>query len=184
MELLKLGSTGPNVELLQSTLKKLGYYFGNIDGISGIETQNAVKRFQYDFGLIQDGIVGANTLNALFPYINGYSYYIIKRGDTLFSIARYFNTNVNFILAANPNIDAYNLQIGSAIIIPFGSVVPTDVSYSYSIMEQNILALNRIYPFLQTTAIGYSYLNRPLSTIRFGKGPVKVYYSASIHAKG
>ncbi|MGI6527321.1 MAG: LysM peptidoglycan-binding domain-containing protein [Caldicoprobacterales bacterium] len=44
--------------------------------------------------------------------------YIIRAGDTLFSLAVRFNTTVAAIMAANPGIDPNRLQIGQRICIP------------------------------------------------------------------
>lgn len=182
MGIFREGDVGPNVELIQSTLKKLEFYNGKVDGIFESETKSAVIRFQREAGLVQDGIVGSKTWNALIPYINGYTYYIIKPGDTLYSIAKKFNTNINFIFVANPNINFNNLQIGEVIIIPFGNVVPTDISYTYNTLNMNILALRTIYPFLILGTIGNSVLGKTIPYIRIGRGKKQVLYNASIHA--
>ncbi len=63
--LSKMGSTGDEVKSIQSVLKEKGYYSGNVDGIFGTGTKNAVKQFQSDCGLSADGIVGEKTLKAL-----------------------------------------------------------------------------------------------------------------------
>ena len=66
--LSKYGSRGKEVTEIQTKLKRWGYYKGNIDGIYGSQTVEAVKYFQRKNGLAVDGIAGNNTLNALGIY--------------------------------------------------------------------------------------------------------------------
>ena len=63
--LSKYGSRGAEVTQIQTKLKRWGYYFGNIDGIYGSQTLEAVKYFQRKNGLQVDGIAGKNTLEAM-----------------------------------------------------------------------------------------------------------------------
>ncbi len=61
----KKGSTGSVVTQIQTKLKDWGYYFGDVDGIYGSKTVEAVKYFQQKNGLKIDGICGNETLAAL-----------------------------------------------------------------------------------------------------------------------
>lgn len=65
LSLSKYGSSGSEVRSIQTRLTELGYFSGKIDGIFGNQTKNAVIKFQKDYGLTADGIVGSNTLKAL-----------------------------------------------------------------------------------------------------------------------
>jgi peptidoglycan hydrolase-like protein with peptidoglycan-binding domain len=58
---LKKGSTGNPVRRAQKRLTLAGYDTGGVDGIFGANTESAVKRFQRDHGLDEDGIVGPMT---------------------------------------------------------------------------------------------------------------------------
>ncbi len=62
---LKLGSTGDQVRALQQDLTTLGYYYGDITGHYGNMTMTAVKKFQRNRGLPQDGVAGKTTLDAI-----------------------------------------------------------------------------------------------------------------------
>ena len=64
--LLKLGTRGPSVRILQYYLQFLSYFnlklpYVSMDGIFGQETYDAVVTFQSFYGLDVDGIVGKNT---------------------------------------------------------------------------------------------------------------------------
>ncbi len=63
--LSKYGSRGEEVRQIQTNLKKWGYYSGEVDGIFGTQTKEAVILFQQKNGLTADGIVGPKTLEKL-----------------------------------------------------------------------------------------------------------------------
>lgn len=63
--LSKYGSKGDEVTKIQTRLKKWGYYNGNVDGIYGLQTENAVIYFQQKNNLRIDGIAGPETLAAI-----------------------------------------------------------------------------------------------------------------------
>ncbi|MGQ0763193.1 MAG: peptidoglycan-binding protein [Acidobacteriota bacterium] len=65
MPVLKLGSSGPDVQALQQKLKGLGFDPNGVDGNFGPGTDKAVRAFQQANGLGVDGKVGPGTLAAL-----------------------------------------------------------------------------------------------------------------------
>jgi LysM repeat protein len=44
--------------------------------------------------------------------------YVIRSGDTLYSLSRRFNVPLEAIIEVNPFVNVYNLQIGEVICIP------------------------------------------------------------------
>lgn len=77
---IKKGSKGDAVKGLQNALKQRGADLGPVDGNFGAATEKAVKQFQRDAGLDDDGIVGPDTWGAL-------GVYVVQPGDTLSGIA-------------------------------------------------------------------------------------------------
>lgn len=62
---IRRGSKGADVLYLQKRLVAKGYYVGEIDSDFGKQTENAVKAYQDEHGLVTDGIVGAKTWASL-----------------------------------------------------------------------------------------------------------------------
>ena len=62
---LKTGSANGDVWDLQYRLKTLGYYAQDLDGSYGSSTQNAVRKFQQDYGITPDGVAGEQTWKQL-----------------------------------------------------------------------------------------------------------------------
>lgn len=83
--LSKVGSRGSEVKAIQEKLKERGIYKGSVDGIFGEATKTAVKKFQKQQGLTQDGIAGPATLKRLgitigtLPASNQNNVYLLAR---------------------------------------------------------------------------------------------------------
>ena len=65
MPMVAMGSSGDAVTTLQTELNAQGYACGEADGVFGQNTLNAVIAFQTAKGLTADGVVGAQTWEAL-----------------------------------------------------------------------------------------------------------------------
>ncbi len=52
--------------------------------------------------------------------------HVVKQGDTLYKISRYYHVTVSDILLANPYVNVYNLKIGDELCIPVGKKVIRD----------------------------------------------------------
>ena len=139
--ILEIGSSGPYVRELQTKLKTLLYYTGDINSYFDTETQLAVKRFQFHNNLTTTGIVNAqtwNSLNTLFGNLNecaisgtenNYITYIVEAGDTLYAIARRYNTTVDAIKELN-NLTSNTLSIGQVLRIPSTNETTPTITYT------------------------------------------------------
>ncbi len=85
---LSLGSRGERVALIQQRLKDWGYYSGDVDGIFGRGTHNAVVRFQRQNNLAVDGQVGKKTAAAMGISLTGTISASLYRESELSLLAR------------------------------------------------------------------------------------------------
>lgn len=183
MDLLRRGSQGPYVEMLQLGLRRAGYYVGAIDGIFGIQTENAVRNFQRNEGLSSDGIAGRLTFDKLSPYLKGYLNYTVQRGDSVYKLAQRYQTTQRAIITANNLANPESINVGQRLIIPYGfALVPTDINYSYALTEYIIEGLRARYPFITIGEIGKSVMGKSLYSLEIGNGDREVFYNGAHHA--
>ena len=119
--------------------------------------QNILKRLNFYSGKI-DGIFGNSTKNSVITFQHSY------------------NLNDDGIVGPL-TWNALKPYINGSL----GFIVPTNISYSSSILELNINSLKSIYPFLEVSYPGKSVLGKNIPVIKIGNGKKQVFYSASIH---
>ena len=183
MQILKTGSTGAEVALLQLSLRRAQYGAPAPDGVFGGATKSALQAFQRTHGLTPDGIFGAETERALAPWLRGYAVHTVRPGDTLFSLAERYDASLGAIETANPALDPFALRPGQRITVPLPfSVVPTDIPWCSALMDCAVDGLTHRYPQLRAESIGRSALSRPIWALTAGDGLRRVLYSAAHHA--
>lgn len=151
---LALGSWGADVFMLQIQLREIGYTL-QADGLYGPETKAVVEAFQRDQGIQVTGVVGPVTLERLalarvrrietMPYT-------VRPGDSLWSIARAFDTTMEILIEIN-ELPNRPLFAGEEIKVPALAqhVVKSgdtlwDIARRYRTTVQAIAELNGISP--------------------------------------
>lgn len=183
MKIMRFGSRGPNVQFLQLALNRAGFGPVVTDGIFGYDTQNAVTAFQRAMGLAPDGVVGLRTEQALMPWYTGFTTHVVRRGDTLYAIARMHHTTVRRIETANPSLDPFNLPVGTVVTVPLAfPIVPTGIDWTSDVLAKTVAGLAARYPFIQVDIIGNSLMGTAIPYLVLGTGQNVVAYNASHHA--
>jgi spore cortex-lytic enzyme len=182
--LSKQGSTGDEVTKIQSKLKSLGFYTGEIDGKFGVNTSAAVRKFQQHHGLKADGVAGTQTLAALGIYSVSSSavYKIGSTGDMVRQIQiklisqGYLTGNADGVygnrtaIAVRAFQSANNVKsdgvVGTETLALLGlsgtSSPPSTGNYDADIelLARIINAESRGEPYLGQVAVGAVVLNR------------------------
>ena len=182
MRTLREGSRGPAVQLLQLGLNRAGASL-QTDGRFGPATRQTVAAFQSRMGLKPDAIVGALTHRALRPWYTGYLTHRVQRGESFWSIAQLYGTQLDAVIEANPALAPESIPLGANLTVPLPfPVVPTDIDYCAELVACCVEGLAARYPLLRAGAIGRSAMGKPLWSLHMGQGANRVLYNAAHHA--
>ena len=97
MRTLRLKDSGLYVKYLQAALHRAGADAGEIDGYYGSRTARALRAFQSAAHLDADGVAGRLTRAALYPYLTGSTFTVLREGDDAQSVAERFSTDADAV---------------------------------------------------------------------------------------
>ena len=97
--LLQLGARGEAVRELQVLITNLSVYIGTIDGIFGRDVKSAVIAYQHRVFLVEDGIVGPLTWQALYAGgpVNMPILQQGSKGKTVLTLQRLLNITKDYL---------------------------------------------------------------------------------------
>jgi peptidoglycan L-alanyl-D-glutamate endopeptidase CwlK len=107
---LRLGSSGPYVKLLQMDLNGLGHNFNSfpINGIFDIKTQQAVGSFQDDYKLLRSGIVNPTTWKVLIDNVKAVQKLLKSQGYNVGILdGKYGQATTNAVMKFQKNNGLY-----------------------------------------------------------------------------
>jgi gamma-D-glutamyl-{L}-meso-diaminopimelate peptidase I (EC:3.4.19.11). Metallo peptidase. MEROPS family M14C len=111
--------------------------------------------------------------------------YTIERGDTLYQLARRRNVSLQSLLLLNPGLVPENIPAGIRIRLPRRVTAPilsAPDSYTFEKLEEDILRLQGLYPFIRAEKIGRSVNGLPIYEIMIGRGERVIHFNGSFHA--
>lgn len=182
-KIIRQGSAGPYVSMLQLALARSGYYTGAIDGSFGPATHRALRSYQLAWGLAPDGVAGPLTWASLESWLTGYFRKAVAPGDTLYSLARTYGITLRALETANPDVDPFRLKVGARLTVPRSfDVVSTSIPFTPTYLELCVRGLTARYPFITATEAGRSVMGRPIWALELGEGENQVFHNGSHHA--
>lgn len=129
-------------DLGQAVVNALNKYLGLIDVYYEVKKGDSLYSIAQQFNTTVDALkelnnLGSNNLSVgqqlLIPEINNSNdYYVVKSGDTLYSIAKKNNTTVDELIDLN-DLNSLNLSIGQKLKIP--KISSNDIDDSYYIVK-------------------------------------------------